>query len=230
MATGRRRTADHTRLPERTYRHTANLPGQSIGGTVRRSTTLAGALVLAALVLVGTSSIVSAGHATLHLRPFLLSVEQMPTGWTAQHSTDAVGTGCPKPKGIKVTQDVTASFAGGGADVVEQLKTYSVAVDKAYSRVLRSLNACQHEKVREGTKSVNASVGAMSLPQYGNKSEAFNATWTDKGKSANIYEVAVRSGNIVVTVAERGSGGLSQFEAVTSLAMSKLPFGGKARP
>src|SRR5665213_1055634 len=72
----------------------------------------------------------------------------------------------------------------------------------------------------------------MSLPSFGNQSEAFDATWTKEVKTRNIYEVVIRSGNIVVTVAERGSAtpSMGPFDAFIHRTLSKLPFGGTPPP
>jgi hypothetical protein len=176
------------------------------------------------------------GAESLNLKPLLLTIGQVLSGWTANVSSDPSDTAnrCPRPKGLTKTQNVSRSFVGrGGQQLVEVLTTYSIAVEKAYGRVLAPLNNCKQEKVLQPNgKSVGAEFRRMSLPILGNQSDAFDATWTDKGKRANIYEVVIRSGNIVVTITERGSGSLSldSFEGFAKLALSKLPFGGTPPP
>jgi hypothetical protein len=192
-------------------------------------------MVVACTVLAGTtlaSASTFEGAESLNLRPLLLTIGQVPAGWTVNASSEAPDTAdhCPRGKGLTKTQNVSASFLGSrGQQVVEELTTYSIAVEKAYRRVLVPLNGCDREKVLEShNKSGTAAVRRMSLPQFGNQSEAIDATWTEKGRTSNIYEVIIRSGNIVVTMAERGTGvpSIKQFEAFTRLAVARLPFGG----
>jgi hypothetical protein len=165
-----------------------------------------------------------AGAKNLPLKPLLLTVNELPTGWTVGHSSTL--SGCGQPKGVKVIQDVSASFSdGGNLQLAEQFKVYSIAVDAAYRKVLVPLDRCTHEKLVEGGKSLTASFGQMSLRRFGNQSEAFDARVDRKGATTNIYEVVIRSGNIIVTITERGTD-LGRLENFTKLALSKLPFGG----
>jgi hypothetical protein len=189
-------------------------------------------IVISAFVLAltfGTTilafSVTPAGAKNLPLKPLLLTVTQMPTGWTAGRFVP--GNACGQPKGVKITQEAATTFGRTNQQLVEDLRTYSVAVKTAYKRVLTPLNRCAHVKVALDGKKETASFGQMSLATFGNQSEAFDIRARHKGKTVNLYEVVIRSGNIVVTMTERGIG-LAQFENFTKLALSKLPFGGIA--
>ena len=179
-------------------------------------------VLVGAVVAVGTPALaaISSGK-SLPLRPLLLTIDAMPAGWTVEHSTASViGSGCPKPKGVKAVQNASASFAGGGTQVVEQLRVYSPSVQKGYSSVVAALDHCQHEKLGSTT----AAITQMSLPPVGNASQAFDATWKHKGKTSNIYEVVIRSGFIIVTLAERApaSPNIAQFDLLDALALHQL--------
>jgi hypothetical protein len=184
---------------------------------------------LLALVLTCTATIAfegsPVGAKNLPLKPLVLTVKQMPTGWVISHSSS--GSGCGQPKGVKVMQDVTVSFGETGQQLVEDLRTYSVAVESAYMRLLKVFNRCTHERIVIGGKPITANIGQMSLPTFGNDSEAFDARVRHNGKLINIYETVIRSGNIIVTMTERGTD-LGQFEDFTKLALARLPFGGTA--
>jgi hypothetical protein len=166
----------------------------------------------------------------LNLGPLLITVDKMPTGWTLASSSDALGSGCPKPKAVRIIQNNTVSFTGGnGQAVTEVLRVYSPGAEKGYASAVASLNSCKHDKLAEPHgQSATTSLRQMSLPRFGNKSEAFDAVWSAKGKLSNVYEVVIRSGNIIVTLAERsaGSKSLMKFEDFARLALAKLPFGG----
>jgi hypothetical protein len=186
--------------------------------------------LLALALLLGSTTVIAEGAAAaagrLPLKPLLLTIDRMPTGWTVGHSTASViGTGCPKPKCVKAVQNASASFAGSGSQVVEQLRVYSPSVQKGYAGVVASLDHCRHEKLG----SITASLTQMSLPSLGNASQAFDASWTHKGKTSNLYEVVIRSGYIIVTVGERGAPSISQFEDFATLALHQLGTSGTTK-
>jgi hypothetical protein len=98
-------------------------------------------------------------------------------------------------------------------------------VQKGYANVVASLDRCQH-----GTfGSVTASLVQMSLPSLGSAYQGFDARWRHKGKTSNIYEVVIRAGFIIVTVAEKGAPNVRQFAEYAGLALQQMGAAGTTR-
>jgi hypothetical protein len=93
----------------------------------------------------------------------LLSIGQMPTGWSVVNSSGSGGVGCLantlEPKGIKQTANASVEFEDNGDVplVNEKLATYTNA-KTGYRKVVANLVACKHfsgllggQKVTGGT-------------------------------------------------------------------------------
>ena len=190
------------------------------------------AVMLAIAIPVGflASAATDASGTTSKLSAKLLTISQMPTGWSIYHSSSSGGVGCLanvlKPKGITLTAHATASFSGNGGvpSVDEGLATYSNA-KTAYRKIVSRLASCkQFNGTANGITVKNSSIGQMSFPRYGNASEAFATTFTVDGDNLAEDFVVIRDGGIVMGFDEGdlGSVNLSQLEGFIGKAVKKL--------
>jgi hypothetical protein len=192
------------------------------------------AIALAATLIVPISvlgTVATAANASPpKLSAVLLSIDQMPMGWTVGPPSGSGHVGCygseMEPKGIKQTATAKASFeaSSGLPEVVEQLATYTNA-KTAYTKAVASLVAC---KSFSGTLNGNKTTGMvaqMSFPHYGDTSAAFAVNFTVQGTT--VYEdlLIVRKGTIVMGIDEGdlGSVTVSQFQGFVKKAVAKLP-------
>ena len=79
----------------------------------------------------------------------LLTVDQMPTGWSVDNSPSGSGIGCfsrpMEPPGIKQTASATVTFADNASlpQVNEKVATYATPATNAFAKVVATLARCK---------------------------------------------------------------------------------------
>jgi len=164
------------------------------------------------------------------LKPMLLTVEQMPTGWSQGGSGTGGGIGCLthifEPKGIRKTGSASVTYAAnaGLPQVTEELATYSGPAKTAFQGIDATLRACKTVKGSSGGSKATGTVGEMSFPKMGDQSAAFEVQLTISGTSANQDVVIARKGSIILGLTDGtlGTPSLTEFEHFAQLALAKV--------
>lgn len=174
----------------------------------------------------------SASASPPKLKAMLLSIGQMPTGWSLDNSFGGkVALGCytdnAVPKGVKQTAAATANFQGKGGfpAVGEKLATFTNAT-ASYNEAVANLVDCKHfSGTSGGEKVTGGTVEQMSFPHYGNASDAFVVIFTISGMRFYQDLLYVRKGSIVMAFFEGNlrSVNVSQFQGFVKKAVAKLP-------
>jgi hypothetical protein len=185
-----------------------------------------------AVVLVGAAPGLSSASSTKapKLTNMLLTIRQMPIGWTVASSSGSHGIGCLhdvfEPRGTPQTGHAEVTFTGSGGlpEVEEVLATYSVPPKTAFSRIVGPLDGCKHVAGTLGRAKWTGTVARVSFPQLGNQSAAFYVTLRTKGTSLGQYALVVRQGAVLLGLSDGSVGKprLSQFEQFAKLAVTKL--------
>jgi hypothetical protein len=178
------------------------------------------------LVLSSTSAMASPPK----LSSELLSVGQMPSGWSVDVQTGGSAPGCLarlfEPKGSKQTSHATVNFVYNGnlPLISEKLGTYSNATT-AYKKIVSTLSDCTSVRGVSGSQKVTGTIGRLTMPSYGDASAAFAVKLTIQGTKIANDIVIVRKGGVVMGVEEAGPPpvNVSQLRGVVSKALKKLP-------
>lgn len=166
-----------------------------------------------------------------NLRSKLLTIDQMPAGWTESRSTSG-GVGCLKhilePKSIRIKGEASATYSAssGLPQLEESLAIYS-STKRAYSKIVRALDSCRHPSgVLNGT-AVVGTVKRMSLPRYGSVSAAYFVHFTAGSTSLGEDVLIARVGTTLMGLTEGGIGKpkLRQFEHFAKLGIARLRSG-----
>jgi hypothetical protein len=171
----------------------------------------------------------AASASTPKLSSELLSIGQMPTGWSVDNSPSGSGVGCLanilEPKGIKQTSYASVAIDDNGNTplVTEKLSTYSNA-KTAYKKIVATLNGCKHASGTSGGVKGTGTVGQMSFPHYGNASAAFSISIVIQGTTVGEDLLIVRKSNVVMGIAEADIPpvDVSQFQGFVVKALAKL--------
>lgn len=165
------------------------------------------------------------------LTAMLLNISQMPPGWSVEKPSGGKATlGCYTdslmPKGVKQTETASVDFQGKGGfpAVGEKLGTFTNATT-AYKEVVANLAACKHfSGTSGGEKVTGGTVGKMSLPHYGDASEAFVVIFTVSGMRFYQDLLYVRKGGIIMATYEGNlrSIEVGQFLGFVQKAVAKL--------
>jgi len=167
----------------------------------------------------------SASAFTPKLSSELLSIGQMPTGWSIYHQAPGGGTGCLanvlEPKGIKPTSYAKVAFEDNGNTPLleEAVATYSNATT-AYKKIAATLTNCKSVRGNGAT----GTVGQMSFPHYGTTSVAFSVSLVAQGTTIGEEFLIVRKGNVVMGMAEADFPpvDVSQFQGFVVEALAKV--------
>ena len=164
------------------------------------------------------------------LQTKLLSVSNLPTGWSVDNSSSSkssITSGCLA--GIKQAPKsevkVSASFANGQLPVLEEeLVTGRSASAAAYNRLTHILAVCKHFSESSGGQTVNYTVGAMSFPPVANTSSAYSVTFSVQGVNAGFDVVVFRAGTIagLVALADIGQVDTGQLQSFVTEAGNKV--------
>jgi hypothetical protein len=184
---------------------------------------------VAVAIALSMGMMTSASASAPKLSSELLSVGQMPTGWSVDNSSGGSGIGCLanilEPKGIKQTSHANVDFDDNGNTplVEEKLSTYSNA-KTAYKKVVATLNDCKHVSGTSGGTKGTGTVGQMSFPHYGNASAAFSVSLVTQGTTYGVDLLIVRKGNIIMGIQEADLPpvDVSQFQGFVVKALAKV--------
>jgi hypothetical protein len=183
---------------------------------------------VAVAVALSMGMMTSASASTPKLSSELLSVGQMPTGWSIDNSSSGSGPGCLanilEPKGIKQTSHATVFFAGSGnIPVIEEALATFTNATTAYKKIVATLNGCKHIIVTTGRRKGTYTVGQMSFPHYGNASSAFSVSIVAQGTTVGEDFLIVRKGNVVMGMIEADlQVDVSQFQGFVVKALAKV--------
>jgi hypothetical protein len=198
---------------------------------VKRTIGVAVAVALSMGMLTGASA------STPKLSSELLSIGQMPTGWSVDNSSSGSGIGCLtynlEPKGIRQTSHASVFFAGSGnIPVIEETLATFTNATTAYKKIVATLNGCKHISGTKGGVKATGTVGQMSFPHYGNASAAFSVSLVTQGTTIGEDVLIVRKGNVVMEIVEADLPpvDVSQFQGFVVKALAKLPASGAGKP
>jgi hypothetical protein len=183
-------------------------------------------------VVVGISFGVMSTAATasaLSLSSELLSVSQMPSGWSIDVQTGGSSPGCLarlfEPVGTRQTAHATVNFVyrGNLPLVSEKLGTYSSA-KTAYAKIVATLADCKHVSGLSGSQKVTGTVKKLDIPSYGDASAAFAVKLDIQGTAIGNDIVIVRKGSVVMGVEEAGPPpvNVSELKGFVVKALKKL--------
>lgn len=190
-------------------------------------------VLLVAVSFVASSADVSAkagGPKKPTLSSMLLTVAQVPTGWNITSSSGS-GIGCLsrvlEPAGIKQTTSAAVEFEDNGTlpQVTEKLATYATAASKVFAKIVSTLNACKTVSGTSDGEKATGTVGAMSLPAYGDQSAAYNASVRIGDATADEDVLVARKGTVLVGM-DYGAlvtPDLAQFQSFIRKALARIP-------
>ena len=100
---------------------------------IRQISLVAGTVVVVGALILGSTASAAVEHTAKapKLGPMLLTINEMPTGWSVLNSSSAGGVGCLatvlEPKSIKQIAHASVSFAENGEvpEISEKLAAYS---------------------------------------------------------------------------------------------------------
>ena len=164
----------------------------------------------------------SASASPPKLKAMLLSIGQMPTGWSLDNSfggkVPSVATRTMRcRRASSRPRSATANFQGKGGfpAVGEKLATFTNAT-ASYNEAVANLVDCKHfSGTSGGEKVTGGTVEQMSFPHYGNASDAFVVIFTISGMRFYQDLLYVRKGSIVMAFFEGTS--VRQREPVSGL-------------
>lgn len=170
-----------------------------------------------------------ASSASTSLSRELLTVAQMPIGWSINNSSLGSGVGCLgstfEPRGSVQTAAAESNFqASGGIPAVDEMLASFTNAKAAFNIIAGNLLKCIDVSGKGSGYKVTGAMGEMSFPSYGDKSEAFSSSLTTQGTNLDEVTLVVREGVVVLGLSEAASKSveLNRFEGYVKLALEKI--------
>lgn len=166
---------------------------------------------------------------TLNVKAMLLTLDEMPTGWTAQ-STGGSGasgvTGCSDKKLPGFAKAAQASFGDpSGLPTWDEALVASPNAESEVTSGLSELSACHSLTIpaSSGQPAVTLAAAPVSFPMIGDQSGAFAFSGTLEGLNFVVYVVLARFGTVVAGFDYGNLGSdVSGFQALVSKASTKI--------
>ena len=196
---------------------------------MRRRSLLLAVLVTAGAVGLAPGVSVASSISASKLSSELLTLRQMPVGWTASSTTDS-GLGCLhdllEPAGVVQTHASQAYFLGTVDHLPlfdEKIATYA-NVKTAYKKIIAQINSCH---VTDGVVNgvmVNGTVAPMSFTHFGNASSTYAMTDTDVRGTLHYDYTIGRTGSVVAAFLEGSfpAVAVTEFTSLVSKGVAKL--------
>lgn len=173
---------------------------------MKRALALLTIVASGAIMLAPSASVASSLTAT-KLSSELLTLKQMPAGWTASSTTDE-GLGCLhdllEPSGVKQTHASQAYFLGTVDELPrfdEKVATY-VNAKAAYKKIIATINACHTTDGLVNGVMVTGTVAPMSFTRFGNASASYAMVDTDVRGTLRYDYTIVRKGSVIAAFLE----------------------------
>lgn len=168
------------------------------------------------------------------LNPQLLTVADLPAGWSVSHSTSSGGGATPPCiKALKVrfhsSSKAEASFVKGtDVPILNEVIGYfgtAAATAAVFNAGVAALNACTTMSFKADGYTYSGSIGAMSFPHLGDQSSAWQLTLTSQGYTFGFDVVVARKGPelALVLYGDLGTPNLDDVTALVTKAVAKMP-------
>jgi hypothetical protein len=160
----------------------------------------------------------------------LLTLAQMPAGWSTGNAAGDDGIGCIKgllePKGVTQTHSAQAYYLGTVNELPrfdEKIATYS-NVKSAYTKIIATIDACHSLAGPFNGVEVTGSVEPISFTHYGTASSAFAMTLSDVRGTLHYDYLIVRKKNVIAAFLEGSypSVNTSEYQSLVILGLKKL--------
>jgi hypothetical protein len=207
---------------------------------------LAGSLLLAACGSSGGSGIQSQGTAGVgssgkntsspKLKPQLLTLDALPTGWAVDNSSDESSGTAPKClKNVKSTMrsddrsEAEADFVKGTTfpQLSQQIADFGSDASAAqkFSAAVALVDACRDISFTVQGHKITGSIGAMSFQQVAPKTHAWNIVLSAEGITIGFYAAYVQKGAEVESIiySDFGTPNLDEYTNFVKAAVAKMP-------
>ncbi len=184
----------------------------------------------ASIFLLPTLASSAATLSEAQLSTELLTVTQMPVGWTVSNPGTSDGVGCVhallEPKGVEQTHSAQVYFLGTVDKLPrfdEKIATYSkVAV--AYDKIIARINACHKLTGTFDGLKVKGTVGPVAFERVGNASASYAMTITDKRGTLHYDYLITRKGSVLAAFLEGSYPEVipSEFQSLVNAGVKKL--------
>jgi hypothetical protein len=163
-----------------------------------------------------------------NVQSLLLSITDLPTGWTVDNSPNNSGSLSCLPASLSkgAASHAEVDFQqGGGLPVLDESIGFYASAQTTFATAVKALNGCKTFTTTGSGTNYSGSLGAMSSPTYGDQSAAYNANLTVQGLNINEGFIVVRKGSYIALVVLGDVGSLDSptLQGFVTQAVAKIP-------
>ena len=178
-----------------------------------------------ALITIGLPAGGAESQAQLKAR--LISVSDLPTGWSVNNGTHITNAGCLLPifRDPHLTAAKSHFLKSGGLPEMDEEVATSRSPAKTFAANVKRLSACHSVAVTSQGQTVNETVGQLSSPKVvGAHSSAYGVSFTVNGTSVAEDIVVLRYGSVLGAIAlgDQGTVDTSTLSAFITVALTKI--------
>ena len=158
------------------------------------------------------------------VRTAALSISDMPTGWSVNHSKSSSTSNCSTKHVAAHDVQVSVSFQMGNVPVMAEVVEGGPSAAVSFRNALQRLNDCTTLTVSGGGTNLSGGGGAMSFPATtGAKTKAYAFNLMDKGITLGFDLVLFDAGNYagLVTLGDLGTPDTTLLQYFVSAAIDK---------
>jgi hypothetical protein len=163
-----------------------------------------------------------------NVQSLLLSINDLPTGWTVDNSANSPGSLSCVPADLAhgSLHHADISFAQNGSlPILDESLGIWASAASVFAGGVTALNRCKAFTTTGSGTNYSGTLGAMSSPTYGDQSAAYNANLTIQGLDVNEGFVVVRKGSYIALVVLGDIGSLDSptLQEFVTKAVAKIP-------
>ncbi len=185
--------------------------------------------VTVAMLLVAPPAVAS-NITSANLKSKLVRLSQLPRGWSVDKSggSSSVVGGClrdiAETKLHKGDVRATAHYESGNLPDFEEELGAGPTVASDFGKLQRTLNGCNSLSISSSGTTYSATIGAMSFPKIGNRSDAYQANFDVKGITLRLDVVIFQAGTYgdVLTYVDLGAPNVAQLDSFARLSLKDL--------
>ena len=180
------------------------------------------------MLVSGSPAVAATTSSTPQLQAMLLTVANLPPGWSQSGSVSPTTSSCYSNPIWKAPYQAKAragfQMNNSVPQLVELLGSYQNG-GAAYRQVVASLNGCSRFSETVQGQKISGTVSPMSNKRFGTASSSYTANLSVGGTSLNQEFVIARKGNTLAAIAVSNYGSLDSqlLDGFAATAMRKIP-------
>jgi hypothetical protein len=190
-----------------------------------------GVMSIAAILLMGVlaeGTVAARAVTKTQVKAKLLSLSDMPTGWSVDNSTSGGVTTSNCLHALKTSTKAvvraSVSYQNGSTPAMQEVLEVGRGASARYKEFNRELSGCKAISFTSQGQTISGTVGAMSFPKVGSRSKAFAIKLSVQGVNIGADYVIFEDGQYAGAIGyeDIGQPDATQLQTLVTEAINKI--------